>query len=83
MFIILWDFLMVDHIFISLQVKRSVIISNKHAIHNLPNDLRLRILENIRKILKLDRVITSRLALSFLRNEHFVSTSENLLKNRN
>ena len=37
-------------IFFSLQVKRSVIISNKHGIyelhHELPNDLRLRILGN-------------------------------------
>ena len=37
-------------IFISPQVKRSVIISNKHGIYKLPhalsNDLRLRILGN-------------------------------------
>ena len=41
---------MVEQIFFSLQLKRSVIISNKHGIyelpHELPNDLRLRILEN-------------------------------------
>ena len=37
-------------IFLTRQVKRSVIISNKHGIyelpHKLPNDLRLRILGN-------------------------------------
>ena len=50
MFITFWDFLMVEQIFLSPQVKRSVIISNKHGIyelpHELPNDLRLRILGN-------------------------------------
>ena len=43
---------MFDKIFVSAQVKRIVIISNKHGIyelpHELPNDLRLRTLE-IRK----------------------------------
>ena len=45
-----WDFLIVYQIFFSPQVKRSVIISNKHAIyelpHELPNNVGLRILEN-------------------------------------
>ena len=40
-------------LFLSLQVKRSVIISNKYGIydlpHELPNDLRLRILGNWEK----------------------------------
>ena len=44
--IIFWDFLLLYQIFFSSQVKRSVIISNKHGIYKLPNDLRLRILEN-------------------------------------
>ena len=39
-------------IFLSPQVKRSAIISNKNGIyklpHELPNDLRLRILENLK-----------------------------------
>ena len=39
-----------DQTFLSPQVKRSVIISNKHGTYDfpdeLPNDLRLRILEN-------------------------------------
>ena len=46
--IILWDFLMFYQIFLSPQVKRSSIISNKQGVyelsHELPNDLRLRIL---------------------------------------
>ena len=41
---------MFDEIFVSPQVKGMVIISNKHGIHQLPhelpNDLRLRILGN-------------------------------------
>ena len=55
--IIFWDFLIFYKIFLSPQVKRSVIFSNKHAIyellHELLNDLRLRILE----ISELHRVI--------------------------
>ena len=45
-----WNFLMFEEIFLSLKVKRSVIISNKNGIyklsHKLPNDLRLTILGN-------------------------------------
>ena len=41
---------MAEQIFLSPQVKRSVIIGNKHGIyelfHELPNDLRLTILGN-------------------------------------
>ena len=48
--IIFWDFLILYQIFFSPQVKQSVIISNKHGIyelpHELPNNLRLRILWN-------------------------------------
>ena len=48
--IILWDFLMFYQIFLSPQVKRSAIVSNKQGVYelhqDLPNDLRLRILEN-------------------------------------
>ena len=50
MFITSWDFLMAEQIFLSVQEKRSVIISNKRSIYELsrelPNDLRFRILEN-------------------------------------
>ena len=44
--IILWDFLMLYQIFLSPQVKRSAIISNKQHVyelfHELPNDLNLK-----------------------------------------
>ena len=56
MIIILWDFLMFRQLFVSSQVKLSVIISNKQGIYHLPyqlpSDLTLRILgklENTRK----------------------------------
>ena len=46
--IIFWDFLIVEQILFSPQVKRSGIISNKHGIyelpHELPNNLKLSIL---------------------------------------
>ena len=49
-FIIFLDILIDEQIFFSQQVKRSMIISNKHGVyelpHELPKDLRLRILEN-------------------------------------
>ena len=48
-------------VFLSPQVKRIAIISNKHGIYELPNDLRLndlRKLGNVRKISKLHRIIT-------------------------
>ena len=49
-FIIFWDFSMFYQIFLSPQVKRWTIITYKHGIyelpHELPNDLRLRKLEN-------------------------------------
>ena len=60
--IIFWDFLIIYQIFFSPQVKRSVIISNKHGIyelpHKLPNDLRLKKLGKIRKNSKHHRIIT-------------------------
>ena len=50
-------------IFLSLQVKRRAIITYKHGIyefaHELPNDLRLRKLINIRKLIKLHRTMSS------------------------
>ena len=43
---ILWDFLIFYQIFLSPQVKRSAIISNKQHVyelfHELPNDLNLK-----------------------------------------
>ena len=48
--IIFWEFLLLYQVLFSPQEQRSVIISNKHGIHELPEelpkDLRLRILEN-------------------------------------
>ena len=59
--VIFWDLLIFYQILFSPQVKRSVIVSNKHGIYELllelPNDLRLNKLENIRKISKLCRII--------------------------
>ena len=47
---IFWDFLILYQIFFSLQVKYSVIISNKLGIdelpQELPSDFRLRVLGN-------------------------------------
>ena len=37
--IIFWDLLILNQIFFSPQVKRSVIISNKHGIYELPDEL--------------------------------------------
>ena len=52
---------MFDKMFVSPQVKRIVIINNKHGIyelpHEMPNNLRLRKLGNIKKISKLHRII--------------------------
>ena len=49
-FIIFWDFSMFYQIFLAAQMKRCAIIDYKHGIyelpHELPNDLRLRILGN-------------------------------------
>ena len=60
-FIIFWDFSMFYQIFPSSQLKRWAIITYKHGIyelpHELPNDLRLRKLGNIRKVSKLHRMI--------------------------
>ena len=63
-FIIFWDFLMFYQIFLSPQVKRCAIITHKHGMyelpHELPNDLRLRRLGNIRKVSKPHRRIAQR-----------------------
>ena len=57
---------MFDKIFVSPQVKRIVIISNKHGIYELPhelsNDLHFRKLGNIKKISILHRIIARRSA---------------------
>ena len=73
-------------IFFSPQVKRSVIISNKHDIHELPrelkNDLRLRIFGNQEisgKSLNFIELLPS--PQSSLQNENFVNTSTKLPEN--
>ena len=52
-YIIFWDFLILYQTFFSPQVKRSVIIRNKHGIYKLsqelPNDVRLRILGKLER----------------------------------
>ena len=57
--IIFWDFSMFYQMFLSTQVKQNVIISIKHGIYDLPqelpNDSRLRIIGNIREISNLHR----------------------------
>ena len=72
---------MFDQIFLSPQVKRSVIISNKDSIYELPlelpNDLRLRD-QNQGVIVKSQNFIELLPnALSFSQNENFVNTSKN------
>ena len=61
MVIMFWDLLMFDQCFLSPQVKRSVIISNKHSIYKLPqelqNDLRIRILGNLEISVKPENLI--------------------------
>ena len=50
MVIMFWDFLIFEQIIFSPQVKWSVIVSNKHGMYELlnqlPNNLKLRILGN-------------------------------------
>ena len=59
--IILWDFLMSYQVFLSSQVKRSAIISNEQGVyelpHELPNNIRLRILGNKEKSGKSQNVL--------------------------
>ena len=49
---IFWDFLLLYEIFFSPQVKRSVIVSNKHGVyelpHEIPNDLIRKGQENLK-----------------------------------
>ena len=70
-------------IFLSLQVNRWAIITYKHGKYELPrklpNDLRLRKLENIRKVSKLHRMIAQ--CPAPCQNKKFVSTSKNGPKN--
>ena len=79
MFIIFWAILINEQIFFLLQVKRSVIVSNKHGIyelpHECPNDLKLRKSGKSSKFIWLS-------AQSSSQNENFVSISKKLLKKK-
>ena len=77
---------MLHQIFLSPQEKRYAIITYKHGIyelpHELPNDLRLTKLGNIRKVSKPHRMIAQRPAPSAqppCQNESFVNTRRKLL----
>ena len=79
-------------IFHSLQVKRCAIITYKQAIYelpyNLPNNLRLKKLGNIRKLSKQQTMNDSPAPSPLLpttprQNEKLVNTRKKLLKNRN
>ena len=78
----------VYQIFLSLKVERSTIITCTHGIyelpHELPNNLKLRILGNQKMSRKCLNFIESQpSAQSPCQNESFVNTSRKLLKNRN
>ena len=68
-------------ILISPQVKRSEIITYKHGIYELPNDLKLRNLEILGNCLNLIEWPSS--AQPPWQNKNFVTTSKNVPKNRN
>ena len=69
-------------IFLSPQVKRWAIITYKHGIYELPqelpNNLRLRKLGDIRKVSKLHRMIAQ--CPAPCQNKHFVSVSKRVPK---
>ena len=86
-FIIFWDFLMFRQTFFSPQVKRWAIVTYKHGLyelpHELPNNLRLRILENQKKSGKCPNFIEENTsAQTPYQNENFVNNSRELLKNK-
>ena len=75
-------------VLLSSQVKRSAVISNKHAIYELPheltNDLTLRISGNQERSGTTQKFIDlSPSAQSFSKNKNFVDTSKKPLKNKN
>ena len=79
---------MFHQIFVSSQVKWCVIITYKHGIYEfpyeLPNDFRLRILENYEISGKCINFIELQPTVqSPCKNESFVNTNRKLLKNRN
>ena len=86
-FIIFWNFLMFYQIFLPPQVKRRVIIGNKHDIcdlrHELPNNFRLNILGNKEKSGKSQNLVELQYSTqSPCKNENCFNTFQKLLKNR-
>ena len=81
MFIIFWDFLMIKQIFFSLQVKQRVIISNKLVYTSCLTSCGTKYQEVSGKYQNFIELLPS--AQSSSRNENFVSTSKNFLRNRN
>ena len=92
MVIIFWELLMFDQIFLTPQVKRSVIISNKHGLYELLYTSVTGVAQQIqtqdplklvytRKIPKPHKTIAQRSVPH--PNKGFVNTSKKLLKNRN
>ena len=87
-FIIFWDLLKFSQIFLSSLVKRWAIVTYKDGIyelsHELPNDLRLRILRNLEILgncLNFTEWWPSPQSSS--QYENFVNTSRKLLGNKN
>ena len=87
-FIIFWDFLIFWQFFFSAQVKRSVVISNKRVIYEIPDklqsELRLRILGKFEISRKYQKLIQWQpCAQASYPNGNFVNTEKKLLKNIN
>ena len=80
--ILFLDFLMVDQIFLSIQVKQSVVISNKLIYTSCLTSSKTTSDSGSQKIRKYPEKLMPSAQFSF-RNENFVSTSKNILKNRN
>ena len=87
-FIIFWDFLIFWQFFFSAQVKRSVVISNKRVIYEIPDklqsELRLRILGKFEKSRKYQKLIQWQpCTQACYPNGNFVNTEKKLLTNIN
>ena len=73
-FIKFWEFLMFGQTFYSPQVKRNVIISNKHGINDLPYELPNDWIFSIFWILNIKRISKWPSAQSSSENENFLNT---------
>ena len=81
MFIVFWTFSMVEQTFLSLQVKANVIYLYVRVASSVTERLKTRDFRKLGKIQKISKLYRIS-AQSFSRNENFVSTNKNLLKNR-